>query len=142
MAAPIRTSSSVSRDSASSLRYKALSAESYRLDSPPFTGAAAAGIGPVTRELAEGGDGTQIDKVASRLRDQLQTGQIQSSSRHRDGDVTPWELDSGMDDELDECQDCEHAEIPVDPTRLRSSSSQPVPRQGETLVRIWMLMAG
>lgn len=142
MAAPFQPGSSVSRDSTSSLKFKALSAESYRLDSPPFTGAAVAGAGPVTRELSEGTDGTQTDKVASRLRDQLTNVHMQSSSRSRDGDVTPWELDSGLDDELDEYQDCEHAEVPVDPTRWRSPNHHPVPLQGESLVRTRIFMAG
>ena len=42
------------QDSVSTLRYKALNAESYRLDSPPFTGAAVTGAGPVTKELGQG----------------------------------------------------------------------------------------
>jgi len=41
------------RDSVSTLKYKALNSESYRLDSPPFTGAAVTGGGPVTKELGQ-----------------------------------------------------------------------------------------
>ena len=43
----------VGGDPAMALRFKALSADSYRLDSPPFTGAAVTGAGPVTQALGE-----------------------------------------------------------------------------------------
>jgi len=48
------------RDSVSTLRYKALNSESYRLDSPPFTGAAVTGGGPVTKELGQDGSNPNV----------------------------------------------------------------------------------
>ncbi|WFD27426.1 hypothetical protein MNAN1_002422 [Malassezia nana] len=84
---------------------RALSIDEFLLQSPPFTGAAVTGAGPVTRELAEGREGTLVDQDTSRLSANMNKCNIQSSSRPIDGDVTPWELESGLDDELDEYQD-------------------------------------
>ncbi|WFD31338.1 nicotinamide-nucleotide adenylyltransferase [Malassezia sp. CBS 17886] len=45
---------------AQSLRYQALNKDSYRLDSPPFTGAAVSGAGPVTKGMGHADEGQII----------------------------------------------------------------------------------
>lgn len=110
-------------DSVSSLRYQALSRDSYRLDSPPFTGAAVEGEGPVTRGLDPGHASTENDaRDAGR-------------GKRADGDVPSWKLEGAhrsvpgeLDDELDEYEE------PLSTDSHRSPYAHPVPRQGESLV--------
>lgn len=111
-------------DTSASLRFKALSADSYRLDSPPFTGAAVTGAGPVTQALGE-----PVDEAMA------------AHANVRDDDVPAWGLDkdeTAMSD--NESGVSIHDEAPISMTPVEGSRRKPrspyiapVPRQGQTL---------
>ena len=121
-------------DGITSLRYQALNRDSYRLDSPPFTGAAVTGAGPVTQGLEQPMPNTT----------RAEGGVARARTPHRgrrDGDVPRWALDarrtdgSGEIDETEELDEELDASQVVDETfhALRSPQTAPVPRQGESM---------
>ncbi|KAI3627901.1 NMA1 [Malassezia furfur] len=121
-------------DGITSLRYQALNRDSYRLDSPPFTGAAVTGAGPVTQGLEQPMPNTT----------RAEGGVARARTPHRgrrDGDVPRWALDarrtdgSGEIDETEELDEELDASQVVDETfhALRSPHTAPVPRQGESM---------
>ena len=119
------------QDSVSTLRYKALNAESYRLDSPPFTGAAVTGAGPVTKELGQGSHDQAAFKsyvVTRGTDDQRGYGQDR-----QDADVQPWALDAELDEELDGYAECERENTIRQTKKVHSPYFQAVPRQGESM---------
>ncbi|WFD42541.1 nicotinamide-nucleotide adenylyltransferase [Malassezia psittaci] len=110
----------------SSLRYQALNKDSYRLDSPPFTGAAVSGAGPVTQGLE--------NPVMNRAN----TAAGQSRERTLDRDVPSWNLSheqknkSASPDELDEELDASGL-IPYPQEVTRSPHMKAIPRQGQSM---------
>ncbi|PKI83974.1 nicotinamide-nucleotide adenylyltransferase [Malassezia vespertilionis] len=122
-------SGTASGDSAVSLRYKALSADSYHLDSPPFTGAAVTGHGPVTQGLAPAGIEAQDGAMSGAL-------QMDAQTMSSDADVPRFLLDAQymqrireFDEELDEQQ----TPSPPDAKPLSFRHSISVPRQPQSL---------
>lgn len=121
------------------LRYKALNADSYRLDSPPFTGAAVTGAGPITRELEYHGDITQTNIRASVGKHGGTNLRAQTEMSLIDNDVPSWALDrTGADgeyvEELDEAEEDRAPQPQLDDPR--SPYIQPVPRQSESKVHV------
>ena len=112
----------------SALRYQALNKDSYHLDSPPFTGAAVTGAGPVTQGLEQPVPNTiRTAAGVSHAREPRKTPY--------DSDVPRWALDSRqsrepeeLDEELDESQAGAEAH-----EATRSPYTAPVPRQGESM---------
>ncbi|WFC98455.1 nicotinamide-nucleotide adenylyltransferase [Malassezia yamatoensis] len=115
----------------SSLRYQALNKDSYRLDSPPFTGAAVSGAGPVTQGL-ENPVMNRVNTAAGQSRE--------ASSRERtsDRDVPHWNLSlvqqnkSSSPDELDEELDASGL-MPYPQEVNRSPHTKAIPRQGQSM---------
>ena len=141
--------SSATPEGVSSLRYQALNKDSYRLDSPPFTGAAVTGAGPVTQGLDQplptsvraAGSASQVPPAAS-----SHSTVVPVHGRY-DRDVPTWALDrhtsepGELDDELDEHKDTTKAPTEEEDASIKSPFTAPVPRQGESMVR-WMANTG
>lgn len=114
----------VGGDPAMALRFKALSADSYRLDSPPFTGAAVTGAGPVTQALGE-----SVEEVKA-----INSGVVAND------DVPAWLLDKdegALSDNESGGSDTHEVSFGMtpavsEPRKPRSPFAAPVPRQSQT----------
>ena len=138
-----------SHDPASSLRYQALSADSYRLDSPPFTGAAVTGAGPVVE--GPGAPDERVANAGSTARSDDMDCACNDPDSRADRDVPQWVLDSGaqphsdapqrtesatpaeLDEELDEPSSAGETQPHSHPHPHPHRSPCQVPRQGQSM---------